>query len=196
MRFCGEDYDVMKLMRAADEGDTDAMRMFVTLCYANLERDIYENTKEKCFEYIKKMAADGDGIAYIWMADVFVKGELVQKNINKAIEFYHKAADEGVGFGYECIAKLYYEGKDIPADYEKAYRFIMKSRKKSGMSYYLLGEMYRQGLYVRKNISRSRQYYRRALGDGKHPEYPDMYAEFAQKRLDGYVGELKKDYEP
>ena len=193
MQFCGEDYDVMKLMKAADEGDTDAMRMFVTLCYANLDRDIFENTKEKCLEYVKKMAADGDVVGYIWLADAFVKGELIHKNINKAIEFYHKAADEGVGFGYECIGKLYYEGKDIPADYEKAYRFIMKSRKKSGMSYYYLGEMYRLGQYVNQNNSRARQYYRRALGDGKYPEYEDMYSEFARKRLEGYEGELKED---
>ena len=195
MKFCGEDYDVMKLMKYADEGDTDAMRMFVTLCYSSEDRKVYEATKEKCLEYVRKMAVSGDAIGYIWMADALERGELVQKNIPKAIELYEKAAKEGMTFGYECIGELYYKGKDIPRDYEKAYKYIMKSKKKSGVSFYILGEMYRQGLYVKANKSRARQYYKKALGDGKYPEYTDMYAEFAMKRLEGYEGELKPDYE-
>lgn len=195
MQFCGEEYDVMKLMKAADDGDMDAMRMFVTLCYANLEGEVFENTKEKCFEYIKQMAANGDGVAYIWLAASFVKGEFVKKNINKAIEFYQKAAEKGISYGYECIGQLYYDGKDIPTDYEKAYRFIMKSKRKSGMSLYLLGEMYRLGRYVNQNNRRARQYYRRALDDERYLKYEDVYSTFARKRLEGYEGELKGDWE-
>ncbi len=195
MKFCGEDYDVMKLMKAADEGDVDAMRIFITLCYSSDDRELYERTKDKWFEYVKKMAVAGDAIGYIWMADAFSRGELVEKDVKRAIEFYLKAADEGISFGYECIGDLYFKGNGVPVDYEKAYKYIMKSRKKSGMSFYLLGEMYRQGLYVKQNMSRARQYYRRAIGDGKYPEYKDMYAEFAEERLKGNYEELKGEYE-
>ena len=195
MQFCGENYDVMKLMKDADEGDLDAMRMFVTLCYSSPDKDLYERTKDKWIEYVKKMAIAGDPVGYIWIGDMFEEGRVTKRDVRKAIEFYQKAADEGISFGYECIGKIYYDGKGIDSDYEKAYKYIMKSRKKSGMSFYLLGEMYRQGLYVKQNMSRARSYYRKALGDGSYPEYEDMYAEFAAERLKGNYEELRGDYE-
>ena len=191
MQFCGRNYDVMRLMKYADEGDLDAMKMFVTLCYTSSDVDLYKRTKDKWFEYIKRLAAAGDTVGYIWMGDILAEGKYTKKDAHKAIEFYQKAADEGTGFGYECIGKIYYDGNGVPTDYEKAYKYIMKSRKKSGMSYFLLGEMYRQGLYVKQNMSRAKEYYRKVVGDGSFNEYEDMYAEFAAERLKGNFEELK-----
>ena len=191
MKFCGEAYDVMKLMKEADEGDLEAMRLFITLCYISEDENIYEATKDKWFEYVKKMSAAGNAVGDIWMADVFVKGEYVKRDVHRAIEFYQKAADEGMDFGYECIGKLYFEGNGVPQDYEKAYKYIMKSKRKSGMSHYLLGEMYRQGLYVKKDIDIASEYYRKVIGNGTNAEFKDMYGEFAEERLKGNFGTLK-----
>ena len=195
MRFYNKDYDVTELMKKADAGDLEAMRMFITLCYSVPEKGIYEATEGKWMGYLKKLAAAGDTSGYIWMGDILERGDYVKRDIRKAIELYQKAAEAGESFGYECIGKIYFEGTDIGADHEKAYNYIMKSENKSFMSYYILGEMYRLGLYVKKDPDTARMYYKKTLENGIHPEYPDMYQEFAQKRLEGYEGELKPEYE-
>ena len=163
VNLCGDDYDLNEIAIKADEGDIRSMGMFVNLCMS-ADRDIYDKTRNKWFEYIKKLAAMGNTYGYIWMADLYERGDCVKKDIHHAILFFQKAAEAGEKYGYECIAKIYYEGRDIEPDYEKAYKYIMKSRKKSGMSYYILGELYREGRYVKKNRSRSRLYYRKARG--------------------------------
>lgn len=196
MVFCNKNYDVMKLMKAADEGDTDAMWLFVSLCYASDDREIYENTKEKCFGYVKKLAAARNHLGYIWMADALVRGELVPKDTRRAIEFYEKAADVGDGYGYECIGALYFEGDGVPQDYDKAYAYFKKSKSQSSSTLYMIGEMYRMGVHFKQNMKKANKYYQMIVdGAGDYPEeYMDKYYEFALERLKGNFGDLEAAY--
>ncbi len=41
MNFCGKEYELLDLMKRADEGDVDAMRDFVILCYSHQDEGMY-----------------------------------------------------------------------------------------------------------------------------------------------------------
>ena len=184
MNFVGKEYELLDLMKRADEGDVDAMRDFVTLCYTHQDEGMYEATKDKWLKYVKKMAEEENAVGYIWLGDAFKTGVLGEKNIPKAIEHYQKAAENGMEFGYECIAEIYFAGNGVPKDYEKAYDYIMKSANPSSSSCYILGEMYRQGLYVEENMELAKQYYEQAAERGSFAGNMDDYAELAAKRLE------------
>ena len=196
MRFCGHDYDVLELMKKADDGNLDAMSMLVTLVYATEDKAGLEAAENKCIGYVKELAKAGDTHGYIWMADALANGRGIQKDVQKAIEFYEKAAEAGDTFGYECIGEIYYKGEDVPADYDKAHDYFCKAETPSSNTLFYLGEMFRLGQYYKKSIERANKCYQRIVDDAEAlniEEAKDMFYEFAVERLKGNYGELKSE---
>ncbi len=157
-----------ELMRRADKGDKSAMIKFISRCYLSKNEVFKKQMEWKCNEYINRLAMSDHPAGCIWLADLLLSGENnVRKDVKTALLLYKKAGDEGDQFGYECVAHEFFEGKHLPANYEKAYKYLSKLNKPSIGSQYMLGEMYRKGLYVDRDEDKARECYDEAIRMGK-----------------------------
>ncbi len=67
-----------------------------------------------------KQAEKGDAYAQSKVAELYLEGTGVKKDIQKGIEWYEKASETDEGYAARQLVKLYTEGKYIPADEERA----------------------------------------------------------------------------
>lgn len=152
----GKPCNILKLLEKADAGSVKAMKDFVeTVYYNKLGEDDPEDVIAKRQVHFMKKLSKIKAYKYmcIFVGDAYERGRGVHKDINKTIKWYKKAARGGVKFGNECIGMLYFNGDAVPTDYEKAYKYFTKdSGKKSFNTTYALGEMFRNGWYLEKDL--------------------------------------------
>ncbi len=172
-----ENTDMLEILCRAEEGDTDAMMDVVMYMMINGNKDFFQPAmQERYWKYIRKLADAGNQTAYIWMGSEYECGDHVPPSAKKAIEYYQKAVNAGIEFGNECIALMYYSGKLVPADYKKAYEYLMKpKRRQSTCAKFLLGEMFRCGLYVERNARKACYYYKQATHVTTKYDVQDAY---------------------
>ena len=177
--------DISVLMKYADAGDRDAMHHFVTLCAMADDKELYSS--EKCTEYIKKLAGGGSSVAYVQLAERFLNGCGVEKDVEVAMNLYQKAAEMGQIAAYGFMGLVYYKGKDQPQDYKMAYELFMKAGDKSNEVTYTLGEMYRLGQYVDVDMEKANACYQKVVDDGEFMPGSglDVYFHHASERLKG-----------
>lgn len=169
-------YNLLELLQKADSGDLEAMEtavsFFVDQGYLD-NPDIYN----RYLSYLQKMAEAKSAVACIMLGDTYAYGDGVPADPDKAIRYYDAAAQNGENFGNECIGMLYYSGKIVPRNYQKAFEYFMKGgAHKSLCTLYMLGEMYRLGLYVGKSPETACDYYSKIVfTNEKYPEKDDNY---------------------
>jgi len=179
-------YDLYEILRKAEAGDRDAMLEAVNLmAVENLPWDDKTgDIREKYVRYLEVLAKEGctdpDGKtdSQIMLADVYAKGELVARDTLSAIRLYELAAADGAIVANEFIGDLYYEGRGVPQNYKKAHTYYTKNDKriKKGnhtlSTWYRLGEMYRLGLGIKKNMDKAVECYGKAFDTlNGYPDY-------------------------
>ncbi len=79
-----------------------------------------------------------------------------KKDLNKAIAYFNKAASKGYPFAHNNLGKIYEEAKK----YEEAFNCYQKSaEKEESWACNKVGEFYRLGLYVKKDLNKAYNYY-------------------------------------
>lgn len=84
----------------------------------------------------------------------YTKDKLI--DINKAIKHFELAAQNNYIYAYNNLGKIYEDKKD----YQKAYEYYLKSaNEEESWACNKLGEFYRQGIYVEKDLEKAFHYY-------------------------------------
>ena len=176
----GKPYNLYELIRRADDGDIEAM--FYVVCAIDLDGlaqdDPDGEIADRRISYLKKLAeTEGYENTLIMLGTSYQMGKDVKQDAAEAIKWFEKAVSKGIPFGNECIGSIYYNGDGVSVDYQKAFEYFTKDDcKKSFCTLYPLGEMYRRGLYVEKNLETAIEYYRGIVySSGKHKEEDDYY---------------------
>ena len=168
-----------EVLKYADQGDPDAMLAAVGYLAAEgyIGEDAAPEINERYLGYLNKLTALGNSACFIYLGNIYVTGEIVARDTDKAIDLYEQAVAHGEPYGNECIGQLYFEGEVVPRDYAKAFEYFTKDKKKkSFITDYYLGEMYRLGLHVSQDQSEvCRHYAIIARSKNKHPEVDDYY---------------------
>lgn len=87
-----------------------------------------------------------------------------EQSFAKAVALYKMAAENGNRQAQENLGYCYYYGRDMDVDYEKAFHyFALGAFGGSLTSLYKIGDMYRHGLYVKKNEREAFLIYHRCL---------------------------------
>lgn len=75
-----------------------------------------------------------------------------EQDFAKALKYYQMAAELGSRQAQENLGYCYYYGRSVPVDYEKAFHyFALGAFDGHLISLYKIGDMYRNGYYVKKN---------------------------------------------
>lgn len=173
-----QEKSLIELLQEADNGDVKAMRDAI----ARLEIQGYDKEKdvdiiERIVKYKKAMADAGSTSGYIMLAEEYLEGKNVPKDVDKAIELYKQAADGGEDFGNQSLGMLYYEGKHVTQDYQKAMEYFTKEDgRKSACTTYSMAEMYRLGLGVEEDEEKAFELYKEIIDDDSpYAAYDDYY---------------------
>ena len=101
------------------------------------------------------------------LANMYVNGEGVAKDIHKAIELYKKAADLGNVIAMNNLADKYYYGNYIAEDNAEAMNWYKKAAEQSNAyAYNTIGVMYHNGKGVTKDYAEAMKWYRKAADLG------------------------------
>ena len=87
-----------------------------------------------------------------------------EQNFTRAMELYNMAAENGNRQAQENLGYCYYYGRDTAVDYEKAFHyFALGAFDGHLISLYKIGDMYRNGYYVKKNEREAFLIYRHCI---------------------------------
>ncbi|KAG1144802.1 hypothetical protein G6F37_007198 [Rhizopus arrhizus] len=139
---------------------------------------------EKAYKYARRVAESvGEQYCQFIVGDVLLNSQTasVKQDVRQAVFWLTQSAEQGFPLAIETLSKLYFEGKvkGIKQDYEQAHFWCIKGDDlwPSGLGYCqtCLGDMYREGLGVPKDIIRSFEYYQKAA---TQQDAPQNYARY------------------
>ncbi len=85
----------------------------IRLEIANLFNEIDIKDKNESFDYLKKVEDKGSILAELSLADCYLRGIIVSKNLSKAAYYFRAAAVRGNMYAYTQLKKIYEEIKPI-----------------------------------------------------------------------------------
>ena len=115
---------------------------------------------EKAYNYLKNAESLGSIAATNTLGIIYLNAIGKEKDIDKAIGYFEKAASENYVYAYNNLGKIAEENKD----YEKAFKYYSFSADlEESWASNKLGEWYRKGIYVKKDMKKAYEYYKQAL---------------------------------
>lgn len=137
---------------ASELHEADATKQ-LPKCVAEFLMEVYEG------EY-----AEGNANAACDIGSLYYTGRAGEQNYAKALKYYTLAADGGCRQAQENLGYCYYYGRDTEVDYEKAFHYFALGAFDGYIcSLYKIGDMYRNGYYVKKNELEAYRIYRHCL---------------------------------
>ena len=150
--------------KAANQGDINAQCKLADIYYKGqgIKRDF-----AKAFEWYEKLAKQGNTEAQYRLGWMYQRGEGVQQSYPKAFFWYEKAIEKNYAPAQRELGYLYYnyQGiyKGIKQDWEKAIYFFEKAGNQGDpAAQFGLGVMYLNGERVKKNYSKSIEWFGKA----------------------------------
>ncbi|KAI8371083.1 hypothetical protein BD560DRAFT_396038 [Blakeslea trispora] len=148
---------------------------------ATIARDI-----EKAYTYARRVAGlIGEQFCQFIVGDVLLnppnQSSHIKQDVQQAVFWLTQSAEQGFPLAVETLSRLYFEGhvEGIKRDYEQAryWCLIGDDIWPSGLGYCqtCLGDMYRQGLGVPKDLLQSFEYYQKAA---TQQDAPQNYARY------------------
>jgi len=131
-------------------------------------RDEYYNKRthskkddEDLMEALILLSDDGDSEATTWLGGMYYG----MKKFDLAEKYYLKASEEGNSGAMNGLGYIYYYGRLGTPDYEKAYKYYKMSADLGDISSIIkVSDMYKNGYYVEKDLSKSYDTLMQALG--------------------------------
>lgn len=132
-------------------------------------RDLIEKLLNEAFEAGNPDAMNAIGAQYYDGSRGF------SQDFTKAVECYKIAAENGSRQAQENLGYCYYYGRNMPVDYEKAFHyFALGAFDGHPISLYKIGDMYRNGYYVEKNLREAFHIYSHCLDIMPEEAKPDV----------------------
>lgn len=164
--------------RAVQNGDTRAL---IDLAYTYFEGDdTVSRDYERAFKYAKQGAETGDKYCQYIVGDLYLRGRGTLQNPEQAVRWLTQSGEQGFSMAIEELAVIFFKGfGGVPQNYENAYYWCTKGSEvwPSGLGYCqaALGDMYRNGYYVKKNTQYAFKWYQKAANQTNSPQ---SYAQY------------------
>lgn len=153
----------------------------------DLARVYYEGSEtiprniEKAYKYARRIAESiGEQYCQFIVGDVLLhppkNSSTLKQDIQQAVFWLTQSGEQGFPLAIETLSKMYFEGKvkGVKKDYELARYWCLMGDDiwPSGLGYCqtCLGDMYRQGLGVPKDLFKSFEYYQKAASQQDAPQ--------------------------
>jgi len=147
--------------------------------------------KPEAIGHFEKAGANGNGLAYYRLAEIYKDGKLgVEINLPKAIEYYRKAAAENDMAALETLAEMYESGDGVEKNFAKAAEYYRIGADRGvgcpGTQANVqtkLAKMYAEGRGVPKNLAKA-IYYSEKSDNAQETIFGDIYRSQAEAESD------------
>ncbi len=145
--------EISEMLEDEDGGMPDPHEAATELVHADMPDDLPEELIELIEELYLCAAENGDADAWNDLGAQYYDGARgFPQDFGKALHYYELAAENGSRQAQENLGYCYYYGRSVPVDYEKAFHyFLLGALDGHIISLYKIGDMYRNGYYVKKN---------------------------------------------
>ncbi|MDR0301884.1 MAG: sel1 repeat family protein [Treponema sp.] len=167
-------YEYELLSQLAEDGDLFAMRKVLNLAFKNSMQDLNHSEKMKAFKYLKILAENKDNEALLILGWFYYGGEpeFVESDYKKAEYYYNEAINtkpidfndnKNTADALNSLGYCYYYGRNNKPDYKKAFQCYGKAAcLNHSNAMYKIGDMYKEGLYVKKSIKAAFYWYKKS----------------------------------
>ncbi len=141
------------ISKIAKKGDLESMTIYGLY-------EISEGNKEIGLKFVKKAARKKYAIAENALGNIYVQGELVDKDYRKAFKLFKSAADKGLANAQNSVGNMYKLGVGVRRDMEKSVKYYrLAAEQGSVVAQYNLGNMFFGGYGVKQNYELAAHYY-------------------------------------
>lgn len=167
---CDDFYDYATETEEEDEyngpelGYEDVMETIEGMVFRDMTMQIPE-AAAKLLEYVYGVAIENHDATRIHnYGTLFYDGRIGKQDFNKAAELYELGAKYGCPNSICALGYIWYYGRTGNVDYEKAYMYFSNSvfRDNDATSLYKIGDMYKNGYYVDKDMDTAFKIYERS----------------------------------
>ena len=128
---------------------------------------VEENSPEKAFGMIKKVAEQGYAPAQNALADRYYDGKGTPKDPQQAFVWYQKSAEQGYAYAQNNLGICYQQGIGTPKDPQQAFVWYQKAAEQGDASAQSnLGICYQQGIGTPKDPQQAFVWYQKAAEQG------------------------------
>lgn len=171
-----EDLACEYLQRGASRNSSSSK---IALSNLYLEGKYIEKDEEHAYELLKEAADQHNANAALKYGKLLYSGnKYIKKDINKAIKYFQIAAKGRNYIAYHNLASIFLESNKSK-EQEEGIQYLNKAIEYNlHPSMFKLGECYENGIGVKKDINKAREYYIRA---SQNPQMKQMVNERLQK---------------
>lgn len=149
------------------------------------DQDFYQ--KDLALKWLNRAAFLGDPESLYIMGNLYIEGDMVEKDWAKGFEYYQKSAAKGYVKAQGAVAKSYHEGLGTPQNYHLAAKWYEQAGFQGDLlSQYNLAVLYKKGRGVKRDIVRAYSWMSVAAASG----FPEAMAAQKQWRKQLTVNEL------
>ena len=178
-------YEYEILVKLAKNNDLFAIRRILDYYFENrnsenIRVEEIEIDKQQIIKYLKLLIENDDSNAMLVLGALHYTGEdgIAEQDYSKAEYFYNKAINmKPINYNYNTTALnnlgyVYFYGKNNVQDYSKAFLYFGKAAcLQNSNAMYKIGDMYKNGIYVRKNIQKAFYWYKEAFLYTQNDDY-------------------------
>ena len=180
-----DNYEFDILIKLAESNDLYAIKRLVDYYFYTKSEDAKKNTSEEIIplenetimNYLNILIEKGDSDAMMILGGLYYgdkgdKNEFVENDYSKAIYWYNKAKNKKIldvleNCNIDALNNLgycYYYGRNNKLDYKKAFLSFAKATcLKHPNAMYKIGDMYKNGYFVEKNVNTSFYWYKKSF---------------------------------
>lgn len=159
--------NLSEIIKKGDKGDIDSMIEFVENYDLEQASKDEPDIKDRRVEYLKKLVEANVPFAYQELAFFYEEN----KDFETAIPLLEKAAEFKNTLALEHLGKYFYFGEYVKQDYKRAYDLFSIAAKEEDsdiehvsvvypfVAHLFLAEMYRNGIYVEKDLKKASKHY-------------------------------------
>lgn len=161
-------YNYDLYLKLSENGDFFAMKKLITLIFDDKMLKSNKSIKKIAFEYLKKLVENNDSEAISILGHFHYCGELgfIEQDYNKTMYYLNESLNiNSIDRNFEnstliTLGYCYFYGRVNEPDYQKAFLLFGKAAcSNDPNAMYKIGDMYREGLYVEKNIEAAFYWY-------------------------------------
>jgi TPR repeat protein len=131
----------------AAQGDTEALLNLAVFHLSGITQEFSD--RNKAIELLQQAIQLGSSEAKVCLGQLYLEGEVIQKNYKKAQTLFAAAAKAGNNSGLFWLAKLYLHGQGVRQNDQKAFELIKKAADQGlAEAQYNLGYSYFMGEFT------------------------------------------------
>lgn len=165
---------------------------------ADATKQLPECVADFLLKVYEEELAKGNADAACDIGSLYYTRRAGEQSYAKALKYYTIAADGGCRQAQENLGYCYYYGRATEVDYEKAFHFFALGAFDGHIcSLYKIGDMYRNGYYVKKNELEAYRIYKHCLDIMTDEAIPLAGADVMMRLADCYFEGIgtEADYE-